>query len=82
MFGNAVEFECLDMREWLRFSETRNCFQGGSRTGTYDHVGAAQQTLGPIGRVTSTVLGAMNRPVPPKINTRLPCFCSFQDTCR
>src|SRR6266853_4149036 len=36
------------MGEWFRFSKTRDCFQGGSRTGTYDHVGAAQQTLGPI----------------------------------
>src|SRR5260370_2711834 len=48
MFGNAVKFECLNMREWFCFSETRDCFQGGSRTCTYDDVGAAQQTLGPI----------------------------------
>src|SRR6476660_1788544 len=48
MFGNAVKFECLDMSEWFRFSKTRDCFQGGSRTGTYDHIGGAQQTLGPI----------------------------------
>src|SRR6266480_8019249 len=48
MFGNAVKFECLNMGEGFRFTKTRDCSQGGSRTCTYDHVGAAQQTLGPI----------------------------------
>ena len=36
------------MGERFCFSKTRDCFQGGSRTGTYDHVGATQHTLGPV----------------------------------
>src|SRR4029450_13627633 len=44
MFGNAVEFERLNMSERCRLGKTRDCFQGGSRTGTDDHVGAAQLT--------------------------------------
>lgn len=42
MFGNFVEFECLDMCERLRFSQTRNLRQRGPGTGTDDHVCAAQ----------------------------------------
>src|SRR5215471_19087276 len=49
MFGNAVKFERLNMCEWFRFSEARDFLQGGSSTGTDDHVRAAQQTLGPVG---------------------------------
>src|SRR5438105_1876345 len=49
MFGNLIEFECLDMRERLRFSKTRNCCQRGPRTGTDDYVGAAELTAGPVG---------------------------------
>src|SRR5215475_4732488 len=49
MFGNAVKFERLNMCEWFRFSKARDFLQGGSGTGTDDHVRAAQQTLGPVG---------------------------------
>src|SRR5215475_9612235 len=49
MFGNAVKFERLNMCEWFRFSKARDFLQGGSRTGTDDHIGAAQETLGPVG---------------------------------
>src|SRR5260370_29631812 len=48
MFGNPVKVECLNMGDGFLFSKTRDCAQCGSRTCTYDHVGAAQQTLGPI----------------------------------
>src|SRR6266849_3166318 len=49
MFRNLVEFECLDMRERLRFSKTRNCSHRSSRTGTDDDVRATQLTSGPVG---------------------------------
>src|SRR2546430_995811 len=47
--GNFVEFERLDVREWLRFSQTRNGSQRGPRTGTDDHVRATQLAAGPVG---------------------------------
>ena len=37
------------MRERVRFRETRNCSQRGPRTGTNDHVRAAQSAAGPVG---------------------------------
>src|SRR5438105_10209346 len=49
MLGNFIQFECLDMRERVRFRETRNCSQPGPRTGTNDHVRAAQSAAGPVG---------------------------------
>src|SRR5215468_12702560 len=49
MFWNAVKFERLNVGERFRFSKARDCLQGGSRTRTDDHVGAAQETLGPVG---------------------------------
>src|SRR5215471_186836 len=49
MFRNAVKFERLNMCEWFRFSKARDFLQGGSGTGTDDHVRAAQQTLSPVG---------------------------------
>src|SRR5262249_46580283 len=48
MFGNLVEFECLDMRERLRLSKTWNRSQGGPGPRTYDYVCAAQLTGGSI----------------------------------
>src|SRR5215469_1775746 len=48
MFGNFVEFECLDMRERLRVGKTRNRWQRSSGTCTDDHVCAAQLTGGSI----------------------------------
>ena len=48
MFGNSVEFERFDMRQWPRFSKTGNCIQRGMRTGTNDHVLTAQLTGGPV----------------------------------
>src|SRR5438034_5320749 len=49
MFRNLVEFECLDMRERLRFSKTRNCSHRSPRTGTDDDVRATQLTSGSVG---------------------------------
>src|SRR5215468_3277373 len=49
MFWNAVKFERLNVGERFRFSKARDCLQGGSRSRTDDHVGAAQRTLGPVG---------------------------------
>src|SRR6266849_6288541 len=47
--GHFVEFERLDVREWLRVSQTRNGSQRGPRPGTDDHVRATQVAAGPVG---------------------------------
>ena len=44
MFGNFVEFKCLNMRERLRFAEARNRFHCRVRTRTDDHICAPQLT--------------------------------------
>src|SRR5215831_6483932 len=49
MFGNAVELQCLNVREGLRFHESRNCLQGGSRTRADDDVCPTQLSSGPVG---------------------------------
>src|SRR5262249_5177257 len=49
VFWNLVEFQRLDMREWLRIGKTRHWFQCGPCTGTDDHVRAAHLTSAPVG---------------------------------
>src|SRR6476646_3645753 len=48
MFRDLVQFECFDMREWLRLSKSWSRIQNGARTGTDDHIGSAELTLGSI----------------------------------
>src|SRR5882757_162008 len=44
MFGDFVQFERFDMGERLRFSETSDRSQCGTRTGTDDHISTAELT--------------------------------------
>src|SRR6266404_6782875 len=50
MVGDLVQFECFDMREWLRVSKAWNGIQDGARTCTDDHVGSAELMPCPVGQ--------------------------------
>src|SRR5262245_57684312 len=49
MFGDFVEFQHLDVREWFRFNKARNLSQAGPRTRTHDYVCTTQLAGGAVG---------------------------------
>src|SRR5262249_44259169 len=78
VFGNFVQFERLDMRERLRFRETRDPSQRGPRTGTDDHVGAAQLTVVPIGESDLQRSGSYEPPGSQnELPSRVPVICQI-----
>src|SRR6478672_5392343 len=45
MFRDLVQFECFDMRERLRLSQSWSRIQNGARPGADDHIGSAELAL-------------------------------------
>src|SRR5271163_1973983 len=50
MPGNLVQFECLDVREWLRIGQAGNWFQCRPRTRAHDYIGSAEAASSSAGK--------------------------------
>src|SRR5215475_9305979 len=44
MFGDLIEFECLDVREWLCVNKARNWCEDSPCTGINDYMGSTELT--------------------------------------